>query len=179
MEGIDAAILFGTQIALTVNGLMNKELAAVLCRAVNEWLIEYCSADKKRLLAVGLIPCQDSRAAVKELEYLAKAGALADAGQAAAINALIGYYRTGEFADWLKFDAAWVRSNPRVDFANGFIEVYRDARAAKGTSQAFVTVTDVKMDALMQKLAANAQYFEDRAPWAQQYKKQGVKPPMA
>ena len=31
----------------------------------------------------------------------------------------------------------------------------------------------------MQKLAANAQYFEDRAPWAQQYKKQGVKPPMA
>jgi len=31
----------------------------------------------------------------------------------------------------------------------------------------------------MLKLAANAQYFEDRAPWAQQYKKQGVKPPMA
>src|SRR5262245_64026692 len=48
-EGIDVAILFGTQIALTVNGLMNKELAAVLCHAVNEWLIEYCSADKKRL----------------------------------------------------------------------------------------------------------------------------------
>ena len=35
-EGIDVAILFGTQIALTVNGLMNKELAAVLCRAVND-----------------------------------------------------------------------------------------------------------------------------------------------
>ena len=76
LEGIDVAVLFGTQIALTVNGLMNKELAAVLCRAVNEWLIEYCSADKKRLLAVGLIPCQDPPAAVKELEYLAKAGAV-------------------------------------------------------------------------------------------------------
>ena len=50
-EGIDVAILFGTQIALTVNGLMNKELAAVLCHAVNEWLVEYCSADPKRLLA--------------------------------------------------------------------------------------------------------------------------------
>ena len=31
----------------------------------------------------------------------------------------------------------------------------------------------------MLKIAANAQYFEDHAPWAQQYKKQGVKPPMA
>jgi hypothetical protein len=75
-EGIDVAILFGTQIALTVNGLMSKELAAVLCRAVNDWLIEYCSADKQRLLAVGLIPCQDPHAAVKELEYLKKAGAV-------------------------------------------------------------------------------------------------------
>ena len=75
-EGIDVAILFGTQIALTVNGLMNKELAAVLCRAVNEWLVEYCSVDPKRLLAVGLIPCQDPPAAVKELEYLKKAGAI-------------------------------------------------------------------------------------------------------
>src|SRR5205085_12605426 len=31
----------------------------------------------------------------------------------------------------------------------------------------------------MLKLAANAQYFEDHAPWLAQYKKQGVKPPLA
>ena len=49
LEGIDVAILFGTQIALTVNGLMSGELATVLCHAVNEWLLEYCSADPKRL----------------------------------------------------------------------------------------------------------------------------------
>jgi predicted TIM-barrel fold metal-dependent hydrolase len=76
LEGIDVAVLFGTQIALTANGLMNGELAAALCRAVNEWLIEYCGADRKRLLAVGLIPCQAPEAAVKELEFLAKAGAV-------------------------------------------------------------------------------------------------------
>src|SRR3954454_10854305 len=74
-EGIDVAVLFGTQIALTVNGLMSGELATVLCHAVNEWLLEYCSAERKRLLAVGLIPCQAPQAAVKELEFLAKAGA--------------------------------------------------------------------------------------------------------
>ena len=75
LEGIDVAVIFGTQIALTVNGLMSGELAAVLCRAVNEWLLEYCSADSKRLRAVGLIPCQSPDRAVQELDYLAKAGA--------------------------------------------------------------------------------------------------------
>ncbi len=74
-EGIDVAIIFGTQIALTVNGLMSGELAAVLCHAVNEWLLEYCSADRRRLRSVGLIPCQAPDLAVKELEFLAKAGA--------------------------------------------------------------------------------------------------------
>jgi dipeptidyl-peptidase-3 len=115
----------------------------------------------------------------KANEYLGKARAFADPGQAAAIDALIRYYQTGEFSDWLAFDAAWVKTNPRVDFINGFIEVYRDARAAKGTSQSFVSITDEKMNALMLKLASNAQYFEDHAPWAQQYKKQGVQAPMA
>jgi dipeptidyl-peptidase-3 len=115
----------------------------------------------------------------KANEYLEKARAAAEPAQAAAIGALIRYYQTGDFADWLTFDRAWVGNNPRVDFINGFIEVYRDARAAKGTSQSFVSITDEKLNQLMLKLAANAQYFEDRAPWAQQFKKQGVLPPMA
>jgi hypothetical protein len=76
LEGIDVAILFGTPIALTVNGLMNGEFAAALCHVVNTWLLEYCSADPKRLRAVGLIPCQAPEIAVKEVEFLAKAGAI-------------------------------------------------------------------------------------------------------
>jgi dipeptidyl-peptidase-3 len=115
----------------------------------------------------------------KANEYLEKARVASDPDQAKAIGALIRYYQTGDPADWIKFGIAWVQNNARVDFANGFIEVYRDARAAKGTSQSFVSITDEKMNQLMLKLAANAQYFEDRAPWAQQYKKQDAKAPMA
>ena len=74
LEGIDLAVIFGTQIALTVNGLMDKELAGAICRAVNEWLLEYCSADPRRLRGVGLIPCQDPDSAVKELHFLAERG---------------------------------------------------------------------------------------------------------
>ncbi|MBZ5578604.1 MAG: dipeptidyl peptidase 3 [Acidobacteriia bacterium] len=115
----------------------------------------------------------------KANEYLEKARAYAEPGQEPVIAALIRYYQTGDPADWLKFGAAWVGNNPPVDFANGFIEVYRDARAAKGTSQSFVSITDQKQNQLMTMLAANAQYFEDHAPWLPQYKKQGVKPPLA
>src|ERR1041384_1642188 len=66
LEGIDVAILFGTQVALTVNGLMNGEFAAALCRAVNQALLEYCAADPARLKAVGLIPCQSEERRVGE-----------------------------------------------------------------------------------------------------------------
>jgi dipeptidyl-peptidase III len=115
----------------------------------------------------------------KAIEYLQKARDYAEPGQAPVLDALIRYYQTGDPADWIRFGIAWVQNNQPVDFANGFIEVYRDARAAKGTSQSFVSVTDEKMNHLMTTLAANAQYFEDRAPWLAQYKKQGVKPPLA
>jgi len=111
--------------------------------------------------------------------YLQKARACAEPGQDAVIAALIRYYQTGDPADWIKFGIAWVGNDQPVDFINGFIEVYRDARAAKGTSQAFVSITDAKLSGLMTTLAANAQYFEDHAPWLPQYKKQGVKPPLA
>src|SRR3984885_10445525 len=119
-------------------------------------------------------------------EYLArantcleKAAGFAEPGQAKALRDLILYYQTGDPKDWLQFDIDWVQNNAAVDFANGFIEVYRDARGAKATSQSFVTVLDNTVDALMRKIAANAQYFEDHAPWAPQYRKQGVQPPLA
>lgn len=115
----------------------------------------------------------------KAISYLQKAREYAEPGQAPVIDALIRYYQTGDPADWIRFGIAWVQNNQTVDFANGFIEVYRDGRAAKGTSQSFVSITDEKMNHLMTALAANAQYFEDRAPWLPQYKKQGVKPPLA
>ncbi|HVW10033.1 MAG TPA: hypothetical protein VHC90_15700 [Bryobacteraceae bacterium] len=110
---------------------------------------------------------------------LTTARAYAEPDQAKVIDDLIRYYQTGEYSDWLQFDRAWVGNNPPVDFVNGFIEVYRDARGAKGSSQSFVSVTDKKLSGAMTKIAANAQYFEDKAPWLPQYKKQGVTPPIA
>jgi dipeptidyl-peptidase-3 len=115
----------------------------------------------------------------KANESLEKARAYADPAQAKVISDLIRYYQSGEYKDWLQFDTDWVRNNEPVDFANGFIEVYRDARGAKGTSQSFASIADRQVSSAIGKIAANAQYFEDRAPWDARYKKQGVKPPIA
>jgi len=115
----------------------------------------------------------------KANEYLRKAAAVADPEQAKVINALIHYYETGDPKAWLDFDALWVRNDAAVDFANGFIEVYRDARGAKGTSQSFVSVTDHKMNSIMKKLANGAQYFEAKAPWPDEFKNPHVNPPIA
>ena len=110
--------------------------------------------------------------------YLEKARAVADPKQAQVIADLIRFYQTGDFPDWLKFGADWVQDDSPVDFANGFIEIYRDARGAKGSSQSFVSVTDKPVTDAMVKLSGNAEYFERRAPWDDKYKKIGVQPPV-
>jgi dipeptidyl-peptidase-3 len=112
-------------------------------------------------------------------QALAKARGFAEPEQAKAIDALIRYYQAGDPGEWIRFGTDWVQTNPKVDFDNGFIEIYRDARGAKGSSQSFVTVTDEALAARMRKLADNAPYFEDRAPWLPEYKMRGVKPPVA
>ena len=114
----------------------------------------------------------------KAIGFLEKARALADPAQAKVIGDLITFYQTGDPKDWLQFGSDWVRNDATVDFANGFIEVYRDARGAKGSSQSFVSITDRPVTDAMVKLAQNAAYFEDKAPWDAKYKKQAFQPPV-
>ncbi len=71
-----------------------------------------------------------------------------------------------------------MRNDATVDFANGFIEVYRDARGAKGSSQSFVSITDRPVTNAMVSLAQNAAYFEEKAPWDAKYKKTAFQPPV-
>ena len=114
----------------------------------------------------------------KAIGHLERARAVADPAQARVIGDLIRYYQTGERSDWLQFGGDWVRNDATVDFANGFIEVYRDARGAKGSAQSFVSITDKPVTDAMTKLAQNAAYFEEKAPWAPKYKKQAFSPPV-
>ncbi|MGH9691240.1 MAG: dipeptidyl-peptidase 3 family protein [Candidatus Acidiferrales bacterium] len=94
------------------------------------------------------------------------------------INDLIRYYQTGDRADWIACGIDWVHDKSNPDFSNGFVEVYKDPRGMKGAIQGFVTVVDEKMNRLMTGFAANAAYFEQRAPWDAKYKNPNPKPPV-
>lgn len=111
----------------------------------------------------------------RELEAAAR---LADPEQAKVLRALIRFYQTGDPQDWFDYNVLWIANDATVDFASGFIEVYRDARGTKGSSQMVVAVVDQELQPLMRKLAENAVYFEGKAPWADKYKKLDVKPPV-
>jgi len=111
-------------------------------------------------------------------DCLEKALAYAEPGQAEAISHLVRFYQTGDYAQWVAFGTAWVQNDASVDFDSGFIEVYRDTRGAKGSSQSFVTITDKPVTTTMKKLGDNAAYFEQRAPWDEKYKLSTFKPPV-
>ncbi len=115
----------------------------------------------------------------RAIRYLRNALPYASATQRKALERLIRYYQTGSPKDWREFNIAWLADNSGVDFTNGFIEVYKDVRGLKGAAQAYVTVVDENMNKLMTGLAGNAKYFEQREPWAEQYKQENPRPPLA
>jgi dipeptidyl-peptidase-3 len=109
------------------------------------------------------------------VQHLEAAVPFATEPMAKALHALIKWYRTGETADRIAYDIAWVQDkNSPVDTINGFIEVYMDPRGHKGSWEALVFYVNPAKTEGIRKLAADAQWFEDRMPWAAQYRKQGV-----
>jgi dipeptidyl-peptidase-3 len=112
----------------------------------------------------------------KIVEHLEAAVPYATEKMAKALRALVKFYQTGETADRAAYDIAWVEDkNSPVDTINGFIEVYMDARGVKGSWESLVFYVNPEKTEAIRKLAADAQWFEDRMPWAAQYKKQGVR----
>ena len=95
---------------------------------------------------------------------------------AKALRALIQWYRTGEDADRVKYDIAWVEDNAsNVDTINGFIEVYLDARGVKGSYEGLVFYVNKAKTERIRKFADNAQWFEDQMPYDPKYRKPNVK----
>jgi predicted TIM-barrel fold metal-dependent hydrolase len=67
-QGVDVAVHLPTQgLYLIWNDGLDTELAAAICRAYNNWLADFCAADRERLKGVAMIPLQDGRLAAAEL----------------------------------------------------------------------------------------------------------------
>ena len=109
------------------------------------------------------------------VRHLEAAIPYATATMAEALRALIRFYQTGTAADREAYDIAWVRDKASpVDTINGFVEVYLDARSAKGAWEALVFYVNRGKTAQIRSIAEHAQWFEDHTPWDPKYRKTGV-----
>ena len=71
VDGVVFEVLYPSM-ALSMFGIPDKELQQVVFAAYNDWIADFASYDRKRLLGVGLICVDDVRQAVAELQRIAR-----------------------------------------------------------------------------------------------------------
>ncbi|HRY98924.1 MAG TPA: dihydrofolate reductase [Bacteroidales bacterium] len=92
------------------------------------------------------------------------------------IEALIAHYKSGDLEAFDQFNVLWVQDlDSRVDFVNGFTEVYGDPLGMKATWEAVVNFKDIGATRRTEIISANAQWFEDNSPVDPRFKKKEVK----
>jgi dipeptidyl-peptidase-3 len=91
------------------------------------------------------------------------------------VSLLIDYYKTGDLQIFDEYSIEWVKelASP-IDFINGFIEVYGDPLAYKGSWESVVQITDEESTERANLLSENAQWFEDNSPVDRKFKKENV-----
>lgn len=72
-EGLDLAILYPSRglNVLSIPGL-DADFAAALARAYNDWLSEFCDAERSKMIGAGMISPFDIKTAIKEAERCVK-----------------------------------------------------------------------------------------------------------
>ena len=92
------------------------------------------------------------------------------------IQLLVDYYQTGDLRLFDDYSIAWLQClDTRIDFINGFIEVYGDPLGIKGTWEGLVEYVDEQATYRTQLISDNAQWFEDHSPVDPVYRKPVVK----
>ncbi len=99
-----------------------------------------------------------------------------NAHQVRVIALLVDYYRTGDLQRFNAYCKEWVSEHEgRVDFVNGFIEVYGDPLGLKGSWEGIVEYKDLEATKRTQTISTNAQWFEDHSPVDPRFRKKHVK----
>lgn len=114
-----------------------------------------------------------SAALAKVVENLEQALQYAETDeQKLVLEKLIAYNRTGDLQTFNEYAIAWVKDlQSRVDFVNGFTEVYGDPLGVTGAWESLVNFKDLAATERAEKMSQNAQWFEDNSPTDPRYKK--------
>ena len=116
--------------------------------------------------------------AIKKIIYWLEkaAGAAENDLQQSVIQKLIEYYKTGDLKLFDDYNILWVQdTDSRIDFVNGFIEVYSDPLGMKASWESNVNFKDLEATKRVSVISDNAQWFEDNSPTDPRFKKDEVK----
>lgn len=118
-----------------------------------------------------------SEALEQVVYWLKKASSVAEnKQQKKALDLLIKFYQTGDLKDFDEYSIAWVKDiNSDIDVINGFIEVYNDPVAYRGSYESVVSVRNPEATKVIAAIAKKAQWFEDNMPMDKAFKKSQVK----
>jgi len=117
-----------------------------------------------------------SRAIQQIVFWLEKALSVAENNdQRNTIQKLIEFYQTGDLGIFDEYSILWVQDTiSKIDFTNGFIEVYGDPFGLKGSYQSMVSINDESSGQRVRTISDNAQWFEDNMPIDADYRKPKV-----
>ena len=118
-----------------------------------------------------------SKTIEKIIENLSKAKQYAENDrQKRIISLLVDYYTTGDLHTFDEYSIEWLKeTDGRIDFINGFIEVYGDPLGYKATWEGIVEYRDLEASKRTQTISNNAQWFEDHSPVDPRFRKPKVK----
>lgn len=85
---------------------------------------------------------------------------------------LIDFYESGNLKTFDEYSILWVQdTDSKIDFVNGFIEVYGDPLGYHGSWQSVVSIRDEDASKRFGQISALAGWFEAQSPIAAQYKR--------
>ena len=118
-----------------------------------------------------------SKAISQIIYWLEKARTVAENDlQKDIIKLLIKYYEVGDLRYFNEYCKKWVSClDGKVDFINGFIEVYGDPLGLKGSWEGLVEYVDEEATHRTTIISQNAQWFEDHSPVDPLFRKKQVK----
>ncbi|MDD8026529.1 MAG: dihydrofolate reductase [Acidobacteriota bacterium] len=155
-------------------GMAKKDDPTPVSYGLNSRLIK---KDGKIVEQVASINGLYGPAIAKIVFWLEKAAGVAENEvQKRVIEQLIAYYKSGDLKDFDAYNILWVAdTQSRIDFVNGFIEVYNDPLGRKAMWESNVNFKDLEATKRADTISANAQWFEDNSPIDPKFKKKEVK----
>ena len=109
--------------------------------------------------------------------WLQKAALVAEnERQREVISLLVQYYQTGDLKKFDQYSILWLQClDTKIDFINGFIEVYGDPLGLKGSWEGLVEYIDEEATQRTRTISRHAQWFEDHSPVDPRFRKPVVK----